>query len=98
MKPNAQLRADAQLQMDIGDEIKREASAAAAQIGVTAVGGVVTLTGTVATHADKWAVVRAAERMHGVRCIAEEITIDLGELHAEAAEAALPAVSRHVHV
>jgi len=96
MKPNAQLQADAQLQMDVGDEIKREANAAAAGIGVSAAGGVVTLTGTVATNAEKWAVVRAAQRMHGVRLIAEEITIELGEFDAETTEAAPTAVSRHV--
>ncbi|MHC5538127.1 BON domain-containing protein, partial [Singulisphaera rosea] len=50
------MKTDAQLQKDVMDEIKWEPSATAAQIGVSAANGVVTLTGSVATYAEKWAV------------------------------------------
>ena len=96
------MKTDAQLQKDIMDEIRWEPSTAAAQIGVTAAGGVVTLTGVVATFAEKWAVERAAERVEGVKGVAEEITIKLSGAHArsdaEIAAAAVTALKSHVWV
>jgi osmotically-inducible protein OsmY len=47
----------------------------AAQIGVTAKDGVVTLAGTVATLAQKYAAERVAKRIYGVRGVAEEIEV-----------------------
>ena len=61
------MKTDAQLQKDVMDEIKWEPSATAAQIGVSASNGVVTLNGTVATYAEKYAVEHAAQRVEGVR-------------------------------
>ena len=96
------MKTDAQLQKDVMDEIKWEPSATAAQIGVSAANGVVTLSGTVATYAEKWAVERAAQRVEGVKGIAEEITIKLHGLHArtdaEIAQAAVSALKWHVWV
>ena len=96
------MKTDAQLQKDVMDEIKWEPSATAAQIGVSASNGVVTLNGTVATYAEKYAVERAAQRVQGVKGIAEEITVNLGGLHArtdaEIAEAAVNSLKLHVWV
>ncbi len=96
------MKTDTQLQKDVMDEIKWEPSATAAQIGVSADNGVVTLNGTVATHAAKWAVVRAAQRVQGVKGIAEEITVKLNGVHArtdaEIAEAAVNSLRWHVWV
>ena len=96
------MKTDAQLQKDVMDEIKWEPSATASQIGVSAANGVVTLNGTVATYAEKWAVERAAQRVQGVKGIAEEITVKLSGPHArtdaEIAEAAVSALKRHVWV
>ncbi len=96
------MKTDTQLQKDVMDEIKFEPSTTSAQIGVSAANGVVTLSGTVATYAEKWAVERAAERVQGVKGIAEEITIKLKGLHArtdaEIAEAAINAIKWHVWV
>ena len=84
------------------DEIRWEPSTTASHIGVTAANGVVTLTGVVATYAEKWAVERAAQRVEGVKGIAEEITIKLTGVHvrsdAEIAEAAVNAIKWHVWV
>ena len=94
------MKTDTQLQKDVMDEIKWEPSITAAQIGVSAANGVVTLTGTVATYAEKWAVERAAQRVEGVKGLAEEITIKPYGMHVksdtEIAEAAaqLPQVAR----
>lgn len=96
------MKTDAQLQKDVMDEIRWEPSTTAARIGVTAAGGVVTLTGVVATYAEKWAVERAAERVEGVKGVAEEITIKLSGPHArtdaEIAAAAVNALKWHVWV
>jgi osmotically-inducible protein OsmY len=96
------MKTDMQLQKDVMDEIKWEPSATAAQIGVTAANGVVTLTGTVATYAEKWAVERAAQRVEGVKGLAEEITIKPYGVHvkgdAEIAEAAVNSLKWHVWV
>ena len=94
------MKTNTQLQKDVMDEIKWEPSATAAQIGVSAANGVVTLTGTVATYAEKMAVERAAQRVQGVKGIAEEITVKLSGPHmksdAEIAEAAVNALNWHV--
>ena len=72
----------------------------AAQIGVSAANGVVTLNGTVGTYAEKWAVERAAQRVHEVKGIAEENTVRLDGLHArtdaENAETAPTSLKWHV--
>jgi len=96
------MKTDAQLQKDVMDEIKWEPSTTAAQIGVTAANGVVTLTGVVATYAEKWAVERATQRVDGVKGIAEEITIKLSGPHArtdaEIAAGAVSSLKAHVWV
>ncbi len=96
------MKTDTQLQKDVMDEIKWEPSTTAAQIGVSAENGVVTLNGAVATHAAKWAVVRAAQRVQGVKGIAEELTVKLSGAHArtdaEIAEAAVNSLRWHVWV
>ena len=96
------MKTDAQLQNDVMDEIKWEPIATAAQVGVSAANGVVTLNGTVATYAEKWAVERAAQRVQGVKGFAEEITVQLSGPHArtdaEIAEAAVDSLKSHVWV
>lgn len=96
------MKTDTQLQKDVMDEIKWEPSATAARIGVTAAHGVVTLTGEVTTYAEKWAVERAAQRVEGVKGLAQEITIKpFGEhvkTDTEIADAAVNALQWHVWV
>ena len=94
------MKTDAQLQKDVMDEIKWEPSTTAAQIGVSAANGVVTLNGTVATYAEKWAAERATQRVEGVKAIAEEIQIKPFGIHAktDAEIAALAATSLKSHV
>lgn len=99
-REDLKMKTDAQLQKDVMDEIKWEPRASAAHIGVTAANGVVTLTGTAATLAEKWAAERAAERVQGVKGVAEDITVKITGPHArtdtEIAEAAVNALSWHV--
>jgi osmotically-inducible protein OsmY len=66
---------DQSLKQTVLDELAWEPSVNEAHIGVTARGGVVTLTGHVSSFAEKCAVERAAGRVSGVKAIAEEIEI-----------------------
>ena len=94
------MKTDTQLQKDVMDEIKWEPSTTAAQVGVTAKDGVVTLTGTVASYAEKWASERAAQRVDGVKGLAQEITVKPYGEHVksdtEIADAAVNALKWHV--
>jgi osmotically-inducible protein OsmY len=69
------IKSDGQLQRDVIDELRWDASIGGSEIGVAAKEGVVTLTGQVDTYAKKYAAVRAAERVAGVHAIAEEIKV-----------------------
>jgi osmotically-inducible protein OsmY len=66
---------DSQLQQDVLDELDFEPSIDAAHIGVSAKGGVVTLTGHVGSYAEKVAAEKAARRVKGVQAIAQEIEV-----------------------
>ena len=96
------MKTDKQLQQDVMDEIKWQPCVTGTQIGVSAVNGVVTLNGTVATYAEKWAVERAAQRVEGVKGIAQEVTVKLEGIHArtdaEIAETAMTSLKWHVWV
>lgn len=96
------MKTDTQLQKDVMDELKWEPAITATQIGVACTNGVVTLTGTVASYAEKWAAERTAQRVAGVQAIAEEITVNLTNLHdrtdAEIAGAAATSLLWHVWV
>jgi osmotically-inducible protein OsmY len=52
-----------------------------AEIGVAAKNGVITLSGQIESYAKKYAAVRAAERVAGVRAIAEEVAVVLAGSH-----------------
>ena len=94
------MKNDAQLQKDVIEELKWEPRVTASEIGVSATDGVVTLNGTVPTYAEKWAAERAAQRVAGVKAIAEEIQVKPIGLHAktDAEIAALAATSLNSHV
>lgn len=64
------------LQHVVQEELEWEPSVDASQIGVAAIqSGVVTLTGTVATYAEKVSAERAAKRLSGVRAVANDIEV-----------------------
>jgi len=66
---------DKLLRQDVIDELNFIPDVDAANIGVAASEGVVTLSGHVASYAQKLAAERAARRVKGVRAIAEEIEV-----------------------
>ena len=66
---------DSSLQQAVLDELNWQPSVKAANIGVTAKDGVVTLTGHVGSYAEKWAAERAAGSVFGVKAVAEELEV-----------------------
>ncbi len=72
------MKSNAELQKDVQNAISWEPSMHAAEIGVTAKDGVVTLSGTVNSYSKKLNAETAARRVEGVKAVAEDITIDYG--------------------
>ncbi len=56
------MKTNTQLQVDVMEELQYEPIVDAAGIGISAKDGIVTLTGTVNSLAEKWAVSHAADR------------------------------------
>ncbi|GAB3643648.1 BON domain-containing protein [Spirosoma arcticum] len=70
------MKTNEMLQKDVQEAIKWEPLLNAAEIGVTAKDGVITLTGVVDSYAKKLEAEDAAKNVAGVKAVAEEITIE----------------------
>jgi osmotically-inducible protein OsmY/prolyl-tRNA editing enzyme YbaK/EbsC (Cys-tRNA(Pro) deacylase) len=96
------MKIDSALQQDVIDELAWEPSIDAAAIGVAVEHGVVTLTGQVASFAEKWTAEYAAKRVAGVRAVADEIMVRLpgtsARTDSDIARAALNALEWDVWV
>ena len=71
MKTDTQLRDDIQAELAWAPDVK------STDIGVIVKDGVVTLTGHLAHYAEKYAIERAVQRVHGVKALAVELTVKL---------------------
>jgi len=71
------MKRDNELQSDVMDELNWEPSVNAAHVGVTAKDGVVTLSGHVPSYGEKYGAERAAQRVYGVRAVANELDVRL---------------------
>ena len=71
MKSDTQLRNDVQAELNWTPEVK------SSDVGVIVKDGVVTLTGHLASNAEKYAIERAVQRVHGVKALAVELTVKL---------------------
>src|SRR5271169_1923259 len=93
---------DSSLQQAVLDELNWQPSVKAANIGVTAKDGVVTLTGHVGSYAEKWAAERAAGSVLGVKAVAEELEVrypfEKKEDDADIAQRALQVLSSDIEV
>ena len=77
------MRTDTELQHAVMEELTWEPSVDAAEIGVSAESGIVTLSGIVKSLPQKWAAEKAAQRVYGVKAVTDEIAVKLpggGEL------------------
>jgi osmotically-inducible protein OsmY len=96
------MKTDKELQCDVLDELQYDPSVDASKIGVIVQNGIVSLTGTVASYAEQNAATRAAERVAGVKAVANETRVELPFLHrrddVDIAQAVLNALKWHVWV
>jgi len=96
------VKTDKQLQRDVLDELQYEPSVDASKIGVIAHDGIVSLTGTVASYAEQNAATHAAERIAGVKAVANETKVEVPSVHqrddADIAQAVLNALKWHIWV
>jgi osmotically-inducible protein OsmY len=96
------MKTDHELQLEVLDELAWDPSIHAAHIGVTTREGVVTLSGHVASYAEKLAAEKAARRVDGVRAVAEEVEVRVPSSarrdDADIARAALDALQWSVNV
>jgi osmotically-inducible protein OsmY len=77
------MKTNENLQRDVQNAIKWEPLLNAAEIGVTAKDGVITLTGTVNSYAKKKEAENAAKNVAGVRAVAESIKIKVGSMSSK---------------
>ena len=69
------MKTDHQLQRDVMDELEWVPDVDAAQIGITAKGGVVTISGSVENYAQKMAAEHAVAGVLGVQALAQELKV-----------------------
>jgi osmotically-inducible protein OsmY len=70
-------RTDEQIQRDVMAELKWDARVQPNEVGVSVKDGVVALTGWVDSFAKKWAAERAAQRVPGVKAVANDVEVRL---------------------
>jgi osmotically-inducible protein OsmY len=71
------MKSDLELQTDVIEELRWDPQIKEKEIGVAVKEGVVTLTGSVTSYAERWAVERAVEDISGVKVVANEIVVKL---------------------
>jgi osmotically-inducible protein OsmY len=71
------VKTDMQLQRDVIEEMAWQPNISDAEIAVGAKNGVATLSGFVNTYAQKYAAVRAAEKVRGVHAVADDLKVRL---------------------
>ena len=96
------MRTDAQIRTDVISELQWDPSVRDRDVAVAVDGGVVTLGGSVESFAARRAAIRAAERVAGVRAVADDITVIIPTAHvradADIAHQAVMALKWHVQV
>lgn len=75
------MKTDAQLKLDVSNELDWDPAINATNVGVAVKSGVVTLTGHLDTYAEKHAIERAAQRVQGVQAVAVELDVKLAPGH-----------------
>ena len=85
-------RTDEQIQKDVLEELKWEARVQPNEIGVAVKDGIVTLMGQVDSYTKRWAAEEAAQRVRGVKAVANEIEVRL-PVSAERSDADIAAAA-----
>jgi osmotically-inducible protein OsmY len=74
-QPEEAMKDNLQLHTDVRDELAWDPRVDDKDIRIAAADGIVTLTGTVPSYAEKFEAERAAERVNGVKVVANELTV-----------------------
>jgi osmotically-inducible protein OsmY len=74
--PRMAMKTDAELQVDVMDELKWRPNVDASHVSATVMNGVVTLTGHVATYAYKLVADEIVRQVRGVRGLADELELE----------------------
>jgi len=77
MAATSETRTDTQIQADVLAELKWEPRVQPNEIGVAVKNGVVTLTGFVDSYTKRWAAETAAQKVRGVKAVANDIEVRL---------------------
>jgi osmotically-inducible protein OsmY len=73
------VRSDTEIQRDVLDELKWEPRVSPNEIGVVVKDAVVTLTGWVDSYSKRWAAEEAAQRVRGVKAVANDVEVRLSK-------------------
>lgn len=94
------MKSDSELRRDVESELAWEPSIDERYIGVSVTDGVVTLVGAVKSYAEQWKVERAAERVTGVKGVANDIEVQTRAERSDTdiAQAAVKALELNVLV
>ncbi len=96
------MKIDAQLKSDVTTELQWEPTLHASDIIVGAKDGIVSLSGSVPHYAEKQAAERAAQRVEGVKAIAEDLEVNVAGAHqrsdTEIARSVLAGLRWHVWI
>lgn len=96
------MRTDSQIQSDVVAELRWDPSVGGVEIGVAVKSGVATLSGHVDSFAKKFAAIHAAERIAGVKAVADELKVllpsDMKKTDTEIAHAIVNALTWDIEV
>lgn len=96
------MKDNSKLANDVLEELAWDARLDARHVDAGALDGIVTLRGSVASYAEKWAAERAAERVDGVKAVANELSVvvpaELAQADADLAAAVVNALAWDVRV
>jgi osmotically-inducible protein OsmY len=88
---------DKTVELAVRRELDWDPKVSADHLGVSAKGGAIVLMGCVSSNAERLAAVRAAERVYGVRTVADETTVELPEANVVGDEEIAETIARQLH-
>ena len=87
---------DTRMMDSVKQELEWDPRVNASHIGISANNGAIALSGHAPAYWDKWAAVRAAERVYGVRAVADEIEVKLPDASVRTDSDIADAIVRHM--
>ena len=92
------MKSDTEIRDEVIDELRWDPQITEPDaIGVAVTDGAVTLTGSVPTYAQKLVAARAAERVYGVKAVANELKVKLADAPRDDSDAPPASSWRHRH-